>query len=96
VDASKQLAEVPQREPLTEAEARVLGASAQRLAKYRYLLSKADKGGSINVAPGDGKLVGENLGSASIQAVLGFLIDREKLLLSSLGVVITEDPHDAL
>lgn len=88
MDARKQLQSVPEREPLTEAEARLIGASAQRLARYRYLLSKADKGGSINVTPGAGQLHGENLNANAIQAALGLLIEREELFLASFNVKI--------
>ena len=88
IDPDKQLAVVPEREPLTELEARRIGASAQRLARYRFLLTKADRGGALNATPGEGQLFGENLGSDDLKAALAFLIEREELFLASYNVKI--------
>lgn len=84
----RQLATLPDREPLTEAEARRIGVAAQRLARYRYLLTQAGNGGAINATPGGGKLFGENIPASELQAALAFLMEREELFLASFGVTI--------
>lgn len=81
---------VPEREPLTMAEARRIGDSAQKLTRYRYLLTKADCGGSMNVTPGKGELYGVNLSALDATAALALLIEREEQFLSSMGVDVRE------
>lgn len=87
-DADQQLVSVPDREPLTEAEARVVGFAAQKLARYRHLLRQVDRGGSISVKTEAGAATVEHLGSKDMGAVLVTLIEREEVLLASFGVQI--------
>lgn len=82
----------PEREPLTEAEARRIGHAATRIARFRYLLGLGEAGGSINVTPGRGQLHGENLAAVDVRAVLALLIEREGQFLSSFGVILEETP----
>lgn len=78
----------PDREPLTEPEARRIGVAANRLPRLRTLLRKAaDKTGSVGVGYGYGA-EGIQIGSIDLQAVLSLLIERDELLLASFNVTI--------
>jgi hypothetical protein len=87
-DRQGQLAIRPEREPLTEEEARRLGVAANRLPRLRQLRhAAATNFGSI--------VVGSNWGAQSIavsstdlQAALSLLIERDALLLASFNVTV--------
>lgn len=88
LDASRQLVPAPDREPLTEAEARRIGVAANRLPRLRYLRDEAAKEiGSIVVGSGY-TAKSQSLGSLDLQAALSLLIERDELLLSSFNVKI--------
>jgi hypothetical protein len=88
VDSSKQLQTVPEREPLTEAEAQRIGVAASRLARLRHLHSEAERAiGAIVIGSGyTAKSV--QLGSLDLQAALAFLMERDELFLASFNVQI--------
>lgn len=88
LDRDRQLVRVPEREQLTEGEARRLGQAANRLARYRELMRHTGRGGSLNAAPRTGQLHGVNLGPTDLEAVLALLIEREELFLASFNVKI--------
>jgi hypothetical protein len=89
MDSSRQLQVIPEREPLTELEARQIGHAANRVARYRHLLTEALKPstGSIVVGGGYGAQ-SQALGSTELQAALAFLIERDELFLASFNVQI--------
>lgn len=88
MDASRQLVPVPEREPLSEAEARRIGVAANRLPRLRHLRNYATKEiGNIVVGSGyTAKSI--QLGSLDLQAALSLLIERDELLLASFNVKI--------
>lgn len=88
MDPSKQLQVVPEREPLTELEARRVGQSAIRLARFRYLLKEAaNSTGNISVGSGY-NAKSQALGNLELTAALSLLIEREELFLASFNVKI--------
>jgi hypothetical protein len=91
-DGSRQLVVVPEREPLTEAEARRIGVAADRLARLRHLRAEATTlSGSITIGNGGGFGAVSHtvpLGSADLQAAISVLIERDELLLASFNVKI--------
>jgi len=85
----RQFVTVPDREPLTEAEARRVGDAALRLPRLRYLREQAaTKHGSIVVGGGYAGSQSIVLGSIDLQAALSLLIERDEMLLSSFNVTI--------
>lgn len=87
MDANRQLQVVPDREPMTELEARRVGETALRLAQLRALLRHADSGGSITAGAGY-TAQSRFLGSADLQAALAFLIERDEMFLASFNIKI--------
>ena len=87
-DSSRQLTVTPEREPLSEAEARRIGVAANRLPRLRYLRDEAAKEiGQIVVGSGS-TAKSTSVGSLDLQAVLSLLIERDELLLASFNVKI--------
>jgi hypothetical protein len=90
---------VPDREPLTEAEARRIGNAAHKLAKLRELLKEARtaRSGGLGVGVSAGfygsqTISNIELSSADLQAALALLIEREVAFLASFNVLIEETP----
>ena len=80
-----------EREPLTEAEARRIGAAAQQIGKLRHGLnggSAGALGGSLTVKQGGTATSVIDLDRNTMQAVLALLIEREAVFLSSFGVEV--------
>jgi hypothetical protein len=79
---------VPDREPLTEAEARRVGTAANRLPRLRRLRAlAADRIGQIFVGSGyTADFI--SVGSLDLQAALALLIERDEMLLASFNVTI--------
>jgi hypothetical protein len=86
MDASRQLVVVPDREPLTEAEARRIGHSATRIAQLRDL-HKQVQSGSISIQTANGAM-SLALTKLDLEAALGLLIEREAQFLSSFNVEV--------
>ena len=88
VDASHQLQVVPEREPLTEQEARRIGVAANRLPRLRQLRQLGETHvGSIVIGSGI-SAQSMSLGTLDLQAALSLLIERDELLLASFNVKI--------
>lgn len=85
----RQLAVIPEREPLTEDEARAIGTAANRLPNLRTLLEETEgkRGGAIGVGSGM-KMRTIRLPKADIKAALSLLIERDEMLLASFNVTI--------
>lgn len=78
---------VPDREQLTEAEARRIGISAQRLAQLRDLRTHASRGASLTVQTGTyGGNVTFFLPSLEAEACIALLLEREVAFLTSFNV----------
>lgn len=75
----------PDREPMTEAEARRVGIAAQQIAALRSAL-KGALSATLTVKSGNGFPV-INLNQLSTEAVLSLLIEREALFLASFNVI---------
>jgi len=79
---------LPDREPLTLAEARRIGATANRLVNLRGLLADA-RGGSLTVNTRSGA-VSLTLDANDIIAALALLAERDVAFLSSFNVETNE------
>lgn len=77
-----------EREPLTMAEARAVGAASNRLRNFRHLLSEG-LGGSLTVRMKFGTTA-QALTTVDMEAILSLLIEREELFLGSFNVDISE------
>lgn len=81
----------PDREPMTEMEAMLVGDSAYRLAKLRRMLREAETvGGTLTVGSATQWVSPPSirLGNNDLQAVLALLIEREELFLASFNVSV--------
>lgn len=74
----------PEREPLTEAEARQIGASSQAIGRLRYMLENA-KAGSLTVTLSSGSQ-SLSLYKSDLDACLALLMEREAAFLTSFNV----------
>lgn len=79
---------VPDREPLTEAEARKIGESAQQIARLRDILHAAPLSATITIKTNSGGQPVVNLGYHATVAAVALLIEREAQFLSSMGVTV--------
>jgi hypothetical protein len=82
---------VPDREPLTELEARQIGDSAYRLAKLRNMLKDGGRFDLTAIQPlqwGGTSSIGHQLTKLEGEAVLALLIERETLFLASFNVAV--------
>jgi hypothetical protein len=78
---------VPDREPLTEAEARRIGISAQRLAQLRDIRTHASRGATFTVQLGlYNGTAAFSLNSMEAEACIALLIEREAAFLTSFNV----------
>lgn len=75
----------PPKGRLTEAEARVIGAAANRIANLRSLLASASGNGSLTVTAGTGT-VALTMTREDLTATLSLLIEREAALLTQFDV----------
>lgn len=75
---------------MTEAEARRLGAEANRMAQVRTL--RADcKGGSLTVTTSNGT-VAMSLASVDVEALLELLMERSGAFLTAFDVALDSQP----
>lgn len=80
---------VPDREPLTEAEARRIGVSAMQIAALRGVLGATPLSCILTIKTDKG-MSSLALGQLDTTAAIGLLIDREAQLLSSFGVAVEQ------
>jgi hypothetical protein len=84
---------VPDREQLTEAEARRIGLAAMRLVQLKDLRTHASRGATFTVATGSyGGNVSFSIGSLDAEACIALLIEREAAFLTSFNVKLDETP----
>lgn len=76
---------VPEREPLSLAEARRVGMAAGQITALRSILEANPLNAIITVKTA-GSAASFSLGQLDTHAVLGLLIEREALFLASMGV----------
>lgn len=76
---------VPPKGRMTEAEARRVGQSANRIAQLRNLRDNAKRGGSITGDSGNGA-ASHVLTAEETQACLSLLIEREAAFLASFDI----------
>lgn len=79
-----ELTVLPQREPMTLAEARRVGATANRLTNLRGLINEAT-GGSITVTTRKGS-ISLALTGVDVIAALSLLAEHDEVFLSSFNV----------
>lgn len=77
---------IPDREPLTEAEALRIGASAQRLGQLRDILGHT--AGGAKFAVGTQGTYTFTLSSTEAQSCIALLMEREMAFLSSFNVAV--------
>ena len=77
---------------MTEAEARRVGQSANRIAQLRSLRDNAKRGGSITGDSGNGA-ASHALTAEETKACLALLIEREETFLTSFDIELEETPQ---
>lgn len=78
----------PEREPITEAEARRIGHAAYQIDKLRNIVGAGPQNGQLTVRTDNRGAASLELTQPAIEAVLALLIEREAVLLSSFGVML--------
>jgi hypothetical protein len=72
---------------LTEREARIAGATSNRLCALRGMLKQGVRGGSLTVATPNGTQ-SLALTSVDVEALIDFLRERDELFLTALNIEI--------
>lgn len=78
----------PDREPLTEAEARRVGVSAFQMARLRSVVAHLPLGGQLTIKTNSGGAASIELPQLDVEAVLALLVEREALFLASFNVTV--------
>lgn len=83
--------DIVSREPLTEREVRVAGHISNRRAELRSMLSRLPVKGSLKLgARSDVTFPELQLSEDDVAAIIGLLIERSDIFLTSLGIELEE------